>query len=101
MAEPDLAPRVARASAVLIHCQATQATPALIVKRVRGRAGSADRHRVHPDLARLDDLERDLTDGPVEPLELDIETIQVDTSSGYEPPLVEMIELIRRHVGPY
>ncbi len=96
MAEPALTPRVARATAVLVHCQAS---PALIVERFRGRAGSSDRHMVHPDLDRLPDLERELTDGTFEPLELGLPTIRVDTTSGYEPPLSEVLAQIRRQVG--
>lgn len=96
LAEPELVSLVARAAAVLIHCQAP---PPLILERVRARAGSAARHRVHPDLDRLDDLDRELADGTFEPLELDLETIRVDTTNGYAPSLDAMVSRIRTAMG--
>jgi predicted kinase len=92
LAEPELTPLVARAAAVLIHCGAPRP---VIIERVLGRAGGADRHRVHPDLDRLADLERELADDTFEPLVLDIETIRVDTTAGYEPSLDMLVGRIR------
>lgn len=68
--------------------------------RFIGRAGTAGRHRVHPDLDRLDVLRDELAVGRFEPLELGIETIRVDTSSGYEPALPQILTAVRRAVGP-
>lgn len=96
IAEPLLAPLVARASGVLVHCEAP---PQIVIERFTGRAGGADRHRVHPDLERLDDLERQLADGTFEPLELQLETIRVETSSGYSPPLGEVVASVRKAIG--
>jgi predicted kinase len=89
--EPELAPRVARSAAVLVHCQSD---PDRIVARVRRRAGSPARHRVHPDLHRLDDLVRELADGTFEPIELGLDAIRVDTTDGYRPPIDELVSRI-------
>jgi predicted kinase len=96
LAEPELANLVGRAAAVLIHCRAT---PQLVLERVRTRAGSVARHRVHPDLDRLADLQRELADGTFEPLELGIETIRVDTTNGYAPSLDELLARIKSAIG--
>jgi predicted kinase len=93
LSEIWLEPKVAKANAVLVHCEASHE---LIVERFVGRAGSVDRHRVHPDLDRLEVLEQELTAGRFEPLELGVATIRVDTSSGYRPALPEILTAIRR-----
>jgi predicted kinase len=96
LAEPELAPQVARAITVLVHCEA----PAeVIIERVRARAGNVNRHRVHIDSERVDDLERELTDGTFGPLELDVETIRVDTTDGYDPTLESLIVRVRSVIG--
>lgn len=97
LSEALLAPRVARAAAVLVHCEAR---PEVIVTRVVGRAGSAGRHRVHPDLDRLAALRDDLSTGRFEPLELGLDPIRVDTSSGYRPTLPQILVEIRRLIEP-
>lgn len=94
--EPELTPRVARAAAVLVHCELE---PDRIVARVRGRAGRPGRHCVHPDLHRLEHLVRELGDGTFEPLELAIEAIRVDTSDGYRPPVDEIVSRIRAAIA--
>jgi predicted kinase len=96
VAERELGPRVARSTAVLVHCEAE---PDRIVARVRGRAGSPERHRVHPDLHRLDDLVRELGDGTFEPLELGLDPIRVDTSDGYRPTVDEVVTRIRAAIA--
>jgi predicted kinase len=97
LSEAYLRPHVAKAAAVLVHCEAP---PDLIVARFAGRAGSAGRHRVHPDLDRLDTLVEELATGRFEPLELGIATIRVDTSAGYQPALPDIVDGIRRVIGP-
>lgn len=96
LAEPELTPQVARAAAVLVHCEAPTD---VILQRVHARTGSADRHRVHLDSERLDDLQRELTDGTFEPLDLDLETIRVNTAVGYVPPLDELVARVRTVIG--
>ena len=97
VSEVDLGPHVSKAAAVLVHCEATHD---LIVSRFVDRAGTAGRHRVHPDLDRLDALVEELAAGRFEPLELDIATIRVDTSAGYRPVLPDILDEIRRVIEP-
>jgi predicted kinase len=93
ISEPFLVPLVAKSIAMLVHCEAPHEQ---ILKRFVGRAGGPGRHRVHPDLDRLDALRDELNVGRFEPLEFGIETIRVDTSSGYRPTLGELLATIQR-----
>jgi predicted kinase len=97
LSETYLMPHVAKAAAVLVHCEAPHD---LILSRFIGRAGSEGRHPVHPDLDRLDVLRDELAAGRFEPLELGIETIRVDTSSGYDPTLGAVVARIARVIEP-
>ena len=95
-AEPELTPLVEHAAAVLVHCEAPRT---VVIERVLARAGRDDRHPIHPDLDRLADLERDLTDGTFEPLDLGIEAIRVDTTNGYVPSFDALVARIRTAIG--
>jgi predicted kinase len=97
VSEVYLEPLVSKAAAVLVHCDASHE---LIVTRFVARAGSVDRHRVHPDLDRLDVLRDELAAGRFEPLELGVETIRVDTAAGYQPPVPSVLDGIRRVITP-
>jgi predicted kinase len=91
IAEPELRPLVASTSAVLVHCSLTNDA---VVARFVGRAGSLDRHAVHPDLDRLPALREDLEAGRFEPLDLSIPTLRVDTSDGYDPSIDEIVRFL-------
>jgi predicted kinase len=95
IAEPELRPIVAAASAVLLHCELPDEA---IVARFIGRAGTAGRHRVHPDLERLPSLVKDLEDGRFEPLDLPVPILRVDTTDGYRPTIEAIIRFVR-HPG--
>jgi predicted kinase len=95
-AESELTPLVEHAAAVLVHCEAPRT---VVIERVLARAGRDDRHPIHPDLDRLVNLERDLTDGTFEPLDLGIEAIRVDTTNGYVPSLDALVARIRTAIG--
>jgi predicted kinase len=90
--EPDLRPLVAATSAVLVHCNLTNDA---VFARFVGRAGSPDRHPVHPDFDRLPALRDDLWAGRFEPLDLSIPTLRVDTADGYDPSIDEIIGFVR------
>lgn len=97
ISEPELEPRVARSHAVLVHCQASAA---LVVERYVTRFEMGSRHRVHRDLGRLEALQEDLANGRFEPLEFaGVPVIQVDTSSGYDPPLASVLDRVRSVLG--
>ena len=91
IAEHELRPLVAATSAVLVHCSLTNDA---VVARFVGRAGSPDRHAVHPDLDRLPALRDDLEAGRFEPLDLSIPTLRVDTADGYDPSIDEIIGFV-------
>jgi predicted kinase len=80
--EAGLRPLTAKASAVLVHCQAPVEE---IVRRYRERAMAGGRHAGHHDAAALARLLTELETGAYEPVELDLATLRVDTSSNYMP----------------
>ncbi len=88
ISEDDLAPLVRLARAVVIHCDAPKET---IKERYVERAESGDRHPVHDDTNRVDDLEEKLEEGTFEPLELDVPTIHVDTTEDFVPSVAEIV----------
>lgn len=90
--ERGLQPIVARARAVLIHCQAP---PETILRRYAARAASGGRHPVHRDAELLTQIDADLAGGHYEPLDLAIPTLRVDTRDGYDPAVDHLLRVIR------
>jgi predicted kinase len=92
LSEQDLSPRIARAHAVVIHCDA----PDEIIKdRYVERAEAGERHPVHDDNNRVEDLDEHLEGGTFDPLDLDIPMIRVDTTNGFAPSAEEIVSQIR------
>ncbi|HWV23640.1 MAG TPA: AAA family ATPase [Thermomicrobiales bacterium] len=78
-AEADLLPLLDFANACLLHVTADEP---LLISRYERRMESPDRHAVHNDAMRLDDLRRYIAEGITEPLALPIPIIEVDTTYG-------------------
>jgi predicted kinase len=95
VSEDDLSPIVARARAMMVHCDAPEET---IKDRYVDRAESGERHPVHGSSKKLNDLEDHLEEGTFEPLALDIPVIRVDTTNGYDPSVAEIVSQIRSEV---
>ncbi|HEV8634154.1 MAG TPA: AAA family ATPase [Chloroflexota bacterium] len=104
--EGELAPLVARAAAVRVHCQASRE---LLVRRQLARAhGEAPRHAGHvahtPAAPLLALLERpdELTSAPwpdYDPPDLDTPLLVVDTTDGYAPDVPEVVAWIGRRLA--
>lgn len=104
--EPDLVPLTNRARTVVVHCEGS---PIVIVRRSRERAERGERHPGHHDLEVADAVHVALTTGEYDPLNLDVPTLRVDTTTEppdrnpdrhqntYAPPLDKVLEFIRRH----
>ena len=98
LCEDELAPLVARAAAVRVHCHADRE---LLLRRQLARAqGEAGRHAGHlahtPSAPLVALLARpsDLASAPwpdYDPPDLDTRLLVVDTGDGYAPPLPEVV----------
>lgn len=95
-AEPALRPLAARARAVLLHCQTTREE---IIQRYQHRATTGERHPGHHDATALPRLLANLDAGAFSPLELDVPTLLVNTTHGYEPPLSALNGFVRAAIG--
>lgn len=79
IAEADILPLLEFADMCLIHVTADEP---LLVSRFEKRLETPDRHWIHNDVARLDDLRRYIAEGITDPLELPIPVIEIDTTYG-------------------
>ena len=73
----------------IVHCTAPRA---VVLERYARRTAGGDRHAGHHDAARLEPLGDDLSAGRFAPIELDVPTLTVDTTSGYRPSFAEIVE---------
>lgn len=77
--EADLRPLLERADAVLVHLSAE---PPLLESRVRGRGEFLEEHPIHKTDRNISELQNYIALGYTAPLELDIPTIEIDTTWG-------------------
>jgi predicted kinase len=92
-AEPELAPLLARACAVQVHCGGDAE---VIVRRYRERAERGERHAGHSDVTVIPRLRAYLASGRCDPLDLPIPLLRVDTTVTeerihYVPPFDEIL----------
>jgi predicted kinase len=90
--EEDLAPIAAMANAVLVHCTAADGT---VLRRFAERTNAPDRHGVHGDAHRLDDLRAYLANGTTDPLDLPIPRLLIDTTETF-PDAADVARRVRR-----
>lgn len=87
-AEATLAPLLAHADAVLVHCQTT---PAETARRIAARSGSDERHVGHFDAVALPSVLDRLATGVFAPLDLPLPLLLIDTTAGYDPGWPEIV----------
>jgi predicted kinase len=92
VAEPELAPLVARSRPVLVHCEAASA---VILQRYASRGARRERHPVHFDADELPRLREALAAGRFEPLALDVPVVRVRTDEGCDPSVEQLLAFIR------
>ena len=92
LAEAGLRPFVARSTAAHVHCQAPADE---IVRRYVARAERGERHPGHHDRAAVPDLLAALESGAIEPLDLGVPVLRVDTSDGYAPAWDQILDFVR------
>lgn len=85
-AEQDLGPLVAMSHAILLHCTSDQD---VLLRRYAERMSSPNRHIVHGDAHRLDDLRGYLNNDTTDPLDLPIPRLILDTTVRF-PELAEV-----------
>lgn len=79
VAEPDILPLLEFANACLVHVTADEP---LLISRYQRRMESPERHWIHNDATRLDDLRRYIAEGITDPLQLPVPIIEIDTTYG-------------------
>ena len=67
----------------------------VLVERYRGRAESGDRHPIHVDEERLDDMVEKLARDEWPPLSLDGQVLEVDTAAAGEDELERLVGCVR------
>ncbi|HEV2073808.1 MAG TPA: ATP-binding protein [Thermomicrobiales bacterium] len=92
ISEKDLSKLIAVSDAVMVHCTAPEE---ILKQRYIERAQSGERHPVHDDANRVDELGKDLDDGIYDPLNLGIPLIQVDSSDGFDPSVAEIVSRLQ------
>jgi predicted kinase len=90
-AEPNLTPRLARCSGLILHCVADRDT---ILARIRSRQNDPDRHAGHFDQDAIPDLLRILDVDGYRLDDLGVPVIEVDTSNDYRPGIDEILAAI-------
>jgi predicted kinase len=92
ISEKDLSKLIAVSDAVMVHCTAPEE---VLKRRYIERAQSGERHPVHDDANRADELSKDLDNGTYDPLSLGIPLIRVDSSDGFNPSVAEIVSRVR------
>lgn len=87
VSETDLRPLLAWSDPGLIHCTAA---PEVVLRRYAERHDRGDRHPAHLDPDRAVALADDLAAGRLEPLDLPIPTLVLDTTDGWRPSYEEV-----------
>jgi pyruvate-formate lyase-activating enzyme len=82
-AERDLAPLLPLADAVLVHCTAEDD---ILLRRYAERINAPDRHRIHGDTHRVEDMRSYLADGTADPPSLPIPRLILDTTITFPDP---------------
>jgi predicted kinase len=98
--EAELQPLVAQARAVQVQCGGDAE---VIVRRYRERAERGERHSGHNDFAAIPRLRDYLATGRCEPLDLDVPTLRVDTTTRdditYVPTFAAIMAFVQLHAG--
>ncbi len=92
LSEVDLRPVLERADGRLIHCEAPRE---VILARYQERDRAGERHSVHLDADRIEDITSALDAGDFAPLDLPVPTLRVDTTDGYRPSIAEVVRWVR------
>lgn len=95
VSEPELAPVVEKANAVVLHLTADHDE---LVKRYTERMDDPDRHEIHNADGTPDELRRLLEEGVADPLDLDCPLILIDTTDS-DPDRDEVVRMIREKLG--
>lgn len=82
-AEKDLVPLVSMANAVLMHCTARHD---ILLRRYAERINTPDRHPIHGDGHRIDDMRVYLKNGTADPLDLPVPRLIIDTTTTFPEP---------------
>jgi predicted kinase len=93
LAARDFAPFLAAAEVRQVYCTLEIED---VLERYQTRLDRGERHPVHVDSTDDAELETELRTKDYDPLPLDIPTLIVDTSDGFDPPLADIIAFCRQ-----
>ena len=93
--EKNLLLRIEQCETIVLHCTAAWET---IEARIRARESDPARHAGHFDQVALADVQTLFAEGTYSPMNLLTETVTVDTTDGYQPPLEELAAIIERRI---
>lgn len=96
LSEADIGELLSLCTPVQLHCDAPTEE---LVERYEERDEDGERHPVHEGGEAADALKDELDDGLYEPLELDVPTLQIDTTDGYRPSVPEAVDWIREQLA--
>lgn len=91
LSEADLRPLLERADGRLIHCEAARE---VILARYQERDRAGERHPIHLDADRIEDITSALDAGDFAPLDLPVPTLRVNTTDGYRPSIAEVVRWV-------
>ena len=95
ISEPEVAPHLARAAAVDVHCTADLD---VVRRRFEARAGTPDRHPCHPDLEILAQTGIETWPERYGRMELGIPVLEVDTTDGVVPSMDAIVEWVEERI---
>lgn len=96
LSENDIGELLELCTPMQLHCDAPTDE---LVQRYEERDDDGDRHPVHEGGDASDTLKDELDDGLYEPLELDVPTLEVDTTDGYHPSVNDTVQWIRSQLA--
>ena len=95
ISEPEVAPHLARSTAVGVHCTADLD---VVRRRFETRAGTPDRHPCHPDLDTLAQTGIETWPERYGRMELGIPVLEVDTTDGLVPSIDAIVEWVEERI---
>lgn len=96
IAEEELLPRLAKCSAVIVHCSVPWH---VIEHRIKARNLTAGRHPGHFDLDALPEVEQAFRGGRYQHLDLPVPTIPISTLDGYMPSFQDLVSTLRERLN--
>ncbi|MDP9367676.1 MAG: hypothetical protein M3Q03_05290 [Chloroflexota bacterium] len=90
--EGELRRLLGRARPILLHCGTSIQ---VVERRIAARSAAGERHHGHHDVASLQSVLNRIAEGVFDPLDLPAPLLRIDITSGYDPPLPDIVRFVR------